>query len=81
MSFFSNAVKSGYFMYMVEAEGRDDLVNTRQARINAAALDMLKNPNITTTPSGFRTVLEAHNISDLTSKEYQYLEDKIKHAL
>ena len=32
---FSDMVDSGYFMYMAEAEGYDDLVNTKEAKINA----------------------------------------------
>lgn len=32
---FSDMVEPGYFMYMAEAEGYDDLVNTREAKINA----------------------------------------------
>ena len=38
-NFFNNMVKSGYFMYMAEAEGCDDLVNTRTAKVNAAIKD------------------------------------------
>ena len=33
---FNDMVKSGYFPFMAEASGYDNLVNTRQARINAA---------------------------------------------
>ena len=33
---FNDMVKSGYFMYMAEAEGCDNLVSTRTAKINAA---------------------------------------------
>lgn len=32
---FSDMVDSGYFMYMAEAEGYDNLVNTKEAKINA----------------------------------------------
>ncbi len=48
---FKNMVNSGYFMYMAEAEGFDNLVNTRTASINAVIKDFKyiissgKNPN------------------------------------
>ena len=37
--FFNDMIKSGYFMYMAEAEGHDNLVNTRTAKINAVIKD------------------------------------------
>ena len=37
---FSDMVEPGYFMYMAEAEGYDDLVNTREAKINAVIKDL-----------------------------------------
>ena len=33
---FNDMVKSGYFPFMAEAGGYDNLVNTREARVNAA---------------------------------------------
>ena len=48
---FKEGIKSGYFMYMAEAEGMDSLVSTRTAKINASIKDFKslvrqgKNPN------------------------------------
>ena len=48
---FNDMVKSGYFMYMAEAEGCTGLVNTRTSKINAIIKDFKylvkqgKNPN------------------------------------
>ena len=48
---FKDMVNSGYFMYMAEKEGFDNLVNTRTASINAIIKDFKyiissgKNPN------------------------------------
>ena len=48
---FKSMVDSGYFMYMAEASGMDDLVSTRAAKINASIIDFKnlvkqgKNPN------------------------------------
>ena len=36
---FKDMVNSGYFMFMAEAEGFDNLVNTRTAAINAIIKD------------------------------------------
>jgi len=49
---FNDMVKSGYFMYMAEAEGKTNLVNTRTAKINAIIKDFKyivqqgKDPNL-----------------------------------
>lgn len=51
MNMFKNEVKSGYFMYMAEAEGMDTVVNTRASKVNASIKDFKslvrqgKNPN------------------------------------
>lgn len=48
---FNDMVKSGYFMYMAEAEGYSNLVSTRTSKINAIIKDFKylvkqgKNPN------------------------------------
>lgn len=36
---FNEAVNSGFVPYILEANGRDDLISTRTARINAAIKD------------------------------------------
>lgn len=71
---FSNMVKSGYFMYMAEAEGHDELVNTRTAKVNAAIKDFKylvrqrENPN-----DYIDTVLAKHGLTEdmLTSEEIE----------
>lgn len=61
--FFNDMVKSGYFMYMAEANGYDGLVSTRAAKINAVIRDFKslvrqgKNPN-----DFIDEVLELHGI-------------------
>lgn len=77
---FREMVDSGYFMYMAEAEGFDNLVNTKTARINAAIKDFQKlyhngyNPN-----EYIHEVLSAHNLSEdlLTEKEIQRINSAI----
>lgn len=81
VNFFNEAVKSGQFMFMAEAEGYDGLVNTRLTKINAAARDIEK--NITGyTPSGMlsaiiKTAARAHGINDLTTQEENYIKQRI----
>ena len=65
-----------YFLYMAEAEGHDNLVNTRTARINAAVKDFVsaaragKNIN-----SGFvqEEILSNHNLDNITEAEKDYI--------
>ena len=45
MSWLNDAIKSGYFCYMAEAEGLDYLVNTRDAKLNAARRELPYNPS------------------------------------
>lgn len=62
---FKEGIKSGYFMYMAEAEGMDSLVSTRTAKINASIKDFKslvrqgKNPNYY-----IDSVLESHGLSE-----------------
>ena len=47
MSWLKDAVDSGYFCYMAEAEGLDNLVDTREAKINAIINDLKAIPRDT----------------------------------
>lgn len=77
---FKDMVDSGYFMYMAESCGYDNLVNTKTARINAAIKDFQKlyrngyNPN-----EYVHEVLSAHNLSEdlLTEKEIRRINSAI----
>lgn len=40
--FINDMINSGYFMYMAEAEGHDELISTKTAKINAAIKDFKK---------------------------------------
>ena len=44
MSWLNDAINSGYFCYMAEAEGMDYLVNTREAKVNAIINDLKATP-------------------------------------
>lgn len=69
---FNNMIKSGYFMYIAEAEGHDELIDTRTAKINAVIKDFKyivkqgENPN-----NYIADVLAKHGLTEdmLTDKE------------
>lgn len=71
-NFFSDAVNSGFFMYMAEAEGKDNLVNTREAKVNAIINDLryMDRSELRGNPDYFlRKACRAHNLEDITQKE------------
>ena len=77
---FKEMVDSGYFMYMAEAEGFDNLVNTKTARINAAIKDFQKLYRDGYDPNEYvHEVLSAHNLSEdlLTEKEIRRINSAI----
>ena len=80
-NFFSNAVKSGQFMFMAEAEGYDGLVNTRLTKINAAARDVEKIFKGQTTSGTLSAIISSaartHGIYDLTPQEIEYIKQRI----
>ncbi len=63
---FGKMVNSGYFMYMAEAAGRDDLISTRTARINASIKDFknLVNNNIQIDDYTIAKVLASHGLTE-----------------
>ena len=66
---FNKAIKSGYFMYMAEAEGLDNLVNTRQARLNAARKEMPFNPSFT----DVEAICLKHGLQSISEEELHYI--------
>lgn len=69
---FKNMVNSGYFMYMAEAEGFDNLVSTRTAKINAAIKDFKSLVRQDEDPNDYiDEVLSRHGLSErsLTREE------------
>lgn len=61
--------------YMAECEGMDNLINTRQAKINAAGKDLRRGylMGYGFTPSMLRTVQDAHCLARLTADEVETL--------
>ena len=80
---FNSMINSGYFMYMAEAEGFDNLVSTRTARINAAKREFANrlNRGYTDVTDEFKKSIYAHKLteSDLTYQDkldFQAIADK-----
>ena len=68
----------GFWLYMNEAEGQDDMVSTRLAKLNAIGRE-LREIGYTddVVPVGvFMTLCEKHNIYDITDKEIGYIEEE-----
>ena len=63
--FINDMIKSGYFMYMAEAEGLDSLVSTRTAKINAIIKDFKYIVNQGENPNDYISeVLAKHGLSE-----------------
>ena len=77
-NFLSDSVKSGFFMYMAETEGMDNLVNTRQAKINAIIKDLQElGPVILNGPDYYlRRACAAHDF-DPTPAEIKQIEEGV----
>ena len=74
-------MKLNYFLYMAEAEGFDDLVTTREARINAAIKDfimMAKNGYNIDNDDIQAAILEDHKLQDISTKEAEYIARKVR---
>ena len=62
---FDKMVKSGYFMYMAEAEGLDGLVSTRTAKINRVIKDFKYIVNQHENPNDYiAQILAKHGLTE-----------------
>ena len=64
------------WLFMMEAEGNDDAVNTRQARINAVIKELKS--YWTVDKWGFYACLRRHNLEDATDREIEKIWDAIR---
>lgn len=74
-------VGGGYFLYMAEAEGRTELVNTREARVNAVIKKMKWHIDKGHDPQRYiDAVLADYNLTQegLTEKELKKIEGSVK---
>lgn len=77
---FNEMVKSGYFMYMAEAEGKTGLVNTRTAKINAIIKDFKSLVQNGMNPNKYiNMVLSKYGLSEdeLTDREVRKINEAI----
>jgi len=72
---FNEMVNSGYFCYMAEAEGLDDLVSTRTAKANAVIREAREQARLLGGASvNLYSICARHGLTDLTDKERRYIE-------
>lgn len=65
-----------FWMYAMESEGRDDLITTRTARINAVIRDVKDYPAPTIDEYTFDSILRQHDFygtEDLSKKELNHI--------
>lgn len=67
-----------YFLFMAEAEGHDELVSTRTARLNAIAKEVAATPDCDN--DDLERIFSRHNVSinSLSDKEVDYVNRKIR---
>lgn len=77
-------MKLDYFLYMSEAEGITDFVDTRESRINATIKDFVmmakKGYNIDNDDIQ-AAILEDYNLQDISTKEANYIARKVRAKL
>ena len=72
---FKDMVDSGYFMYMAEAEGLDNLCTTRTAKANAVIKEARAQARSFGGASvNLNSICARHGLTDLTDKERAYIE-------
>ena len=67
-----------YMLYMAEAEGHDNLVNTRRAKLNAIGKDLQKSGYAGQTVPGtvFLALCKKHKVDNVTQSEINYIEEE-----
>ena len=68
----------GYWLYMNEAEGQDDMVSTRLAKVNAVGRELKEKgyAGKVVPAMVFQAICIRHGLDDVTQKEIKHIEDK-----
>lgn len=68
----------GYWLYMNEAEGYDNMVSTRLAKINAVGRELQERGYAGKVVPAmiFQSVCDAHGVDMISPKEVKYIEEK-----
>lgn len=62
---FTRMIQTGYFPYMAEAEGHDELISTRTAKINAVIKDFKSLIDKRVDPNLYKyEILASHGLSE-----------------
>lgn len=74
--------KDSFWLYAMETEGMDFLINTKTAKLNAVIKEIreIKAPSIN--QKTFEQILRKHGLSlnALTQKEINYIQNEIRHS-
>lgn len=71
-------IGSPQFLFMCEAEGLDDQVDTRTAKINAVIKEVRNYPSTTIDSGTFGAILAKHRLTDLTQAELLKIQNGIR---
>ena len=71
-------IGSPQFLYMCEAEGLDDQVNTRTAKINAVIKDIRNYPSPSIDSGTFMAILANHGLTEISDNELLEIQRKIR---
>ena len=68
----------GYWLYMNEASGQDDMVSTRLAKINAVGRELKEKgyAGKVVPAMVFQAVCIKHGLDDITQKEINHIEEE-----
>ena len=70
-------MKLDYFLYMAEAEGHDELVDTRQAKLNAVGKDLrgMGYAGQIVPANVFMVICKNRGLEDITEEDVDYIEE------
>ena len=66
-----------FWSFAMEAEGRDDLISTREAKINAVIKEVRAYPQEVMPEYKFKEILKKHNLTDIKSYEIDYIRRRL----
>ena len=66
-----------FWAFAMEAEGRDDLISTREAKINAVIKEVRAYPQVVMPEYKFKEILKKHKLTDIKSYEIDYIRRRL----
>jgi len=80
---FNDAIKSGYAPYIMESFGRDDLVSTKTAKINAIINDFVKyhKDGYDINEGRIQAKIFGNHPVSLSERDYYYIKRQVERML